>query len=58
MHCHTEFHNLNGMGLYLKVGEEEEMNAAPASMNTCGDFDWSSQDFLNRLNTTTSAGKA
>lgn len=45
MHCHTEFHNEDGMALYLKVGEEEEMNKAPRGMNTCGHFHWTSEQF-------------
>ena len=38
MHCHTEFHNVGGMSLVLKVGEEHQMNAPPSDQRTCGDF--------------------
>ena len=45
MHCHTEFHAMDGMSLYLKVGENEDMPEPPAAMKRCGDFQWSEEEF-------------
>lgn len=39
MHCHTEFHNLEGMALVIKVGNESQMNRTPKNMRPCGNAD-------------------
>ena len=38
LHCHIEYHGLDGMGLILQVGEPEDMPIAPRSLPKCGDF--------------------
>ena len=35
MHCHTEFHNEEGMSLVLKVGVNSDMAPAPGHMTDC-----------------------
>ena len=37
MHCHTEFHNEEGMSLVLKVGKGSDMAPPPSHMTKCGD---------------------
>ena len=49
MHCHMEYHNTEGMGLVFQVGEPEQMNPPPVNMRTCGDFYWSSEEFIQRV---------
>ncbi|ELU15956.1 hypothetical protein CAPTEDRAFT_193609 [Capitella teleta] len=36
MHCHTEFHNVEGMAMIFKVGNDSQMNRTPQNMRTCG----------------------
>ena len=50
MHCHTEFHNTEGMALYVKVGDHSDMNKPPSGMNTCGNMNISAAQFEDRLN--------
>ena len=49
MHCHTEFHNDNGMALYIKVGNHSQMNPPPTNINTCGNFVFSQNDILDSI---------
>lgn len=57
MHCHTEFHNLEGMSLILKVGEDTDMPPPPPSMKSCGHFTWSSEEFLRAVSQPVSPGE-
>lgn len=36
MHCHIELHNLDGMALILKEGDESDIPEPPSYMNSCG----------------------
>ena len=38
MHCHIEYHALNGMALVVESGETQQMWPAPPWMARCGDF--------------------
>ena len=38
MHCHIEYHALNGMALVVQSGETRQMWPAPPRMARCGDF--------------------
>ena len=57
MHCHTEFHEAEGMALIIKEGNHSDMNDKPMNMRTCGNFDLTSSEFLNRLQNPTPPGK-
>ena len=50
MHCHTEFHSEEGMALYIKVGNTSDMRPAPRGMASCGNFDWSEEEFKENMN--------
>ena len=49
MHCHVEYHNEMGMGLVMKEGDITDMNAAPTSMQKCGNFVWSKEEFEKKI---------
>lgn len=38
LHCHLLFHSAAGMNLVFKIGEDQDMPAAPAGFPTCGDY--------------------
>ena len=57
MHCHVEFHNEMGMALVLKEGDVRDMNAAPDSMQKCGDFEWTEEEFKQKVNSPSSPGR-
>ena len=57
MHCHTEFHEAEGMALFIQEGNYSEMNGKPAGMRTCGNFYWSREDFQNAIDNPVSAGR-
>ena len=39
MHCHIELHNIDGMALILKEGEQSYMPKPPADMKVCGNME-------------------
>ena len=45
MHCHIEYHVLNGMALVIQSGETWQMPPAPRRMARCGDFSISEDEF-------------
>ena len=45
MHCHMESHNANGMALVIQEGNVSDMNRLPTGFKTCGNFDWSEEEF-------------
>ncbi len=44
LHCHHQFHHMGGMALVLDVAEERQP-PPPHGFPTCGDFDWTQQDY-------------
>ncbi len=57
MHCHTEFHEAEGMALIFKEGNHSQMNDKPRAMNTCGNFYMKSEDFTQAVKKPVSLGK-
>ncbi|XP_078581081.1 uncharacterized protein LOC144864666 [Branchiostoma floridae x Branchiostoma japonicum] len=45
VHCHIEIHQVEGMAMVIREGEEGQMNPPPPGFPTCGGFDWSSDEF-------------
>lgn len=50
MHCHMELHHRDGMTLVFKEGEVTDMPSVPRGFPTCGNFDWGSQEFYDKIN--------
>ncbi|XP_044176997.1 laccase-15-like isoform X1 [Acropora millepora] len=45
LHCHNELHQLQGMALIVKEGDYQKNH--PKTMNKCGDFEISENEFLD-----------
>ncbi|XP_060062633.1 uncharacterized protein LOC132543181 [Ylistrum balloti] len=45
MHCHIEMHQISGMAVLLQEGETSDMNPVPEGFPTCGDFNFSEDEF-------------
>nr|XP_006812258.1 PREDICTED: laccase-like [Saccoglossus kowalevskii] len=45
VHCHIEIHQVEGMALMIKEGEEKQMTKPPKDFKTCGNFQWSREEF-------------
>ncbi|XP_070533730.1 uncharacterized protein [Ptychodera flava] len=45
VHCHIEMHQVEGMALMIKEGDESEMKPPPRNFRTCGRFTWSAEEF-------------
>ena len=56
VHCHTEFHEAEGMALIIKEGNHSDMNDKPMDMRTCGNFAMTRDEFVKSLRSPTSAG--
>ena len=48
LHCHIEPHQLEGMALVINEVPSKQ-NPPPQGFPTCGDFDWSVEEFNQRL---------
>ncbi|CAH1796369.1 unnamed protein product [Owenia fusiformis] len=55
-HCHIEFHNEEGMALIFKAGDVSDMNTAPSNMKTCGNFEFSGEEFQSLINNRAKGG--
>ena len=53
-----EYHNFNGMAMYLQVGDEDQMNALPSYMRKCGNFNWSNEQFNDLQQNRVTAGES
>ncbi|XP_070535321.1 uncharacterized protein [Ptychodera flava] len=49
VHCHIAIHQVEGMAMMFKEGDESEMNAPPDGFRSCGHFDWSAEDFFEKI---------
>nr|UCK81628.1 laccase-1 [Arenicola marina] len=56
LHCHTEFHNEEGMSLFLQVGSTSDMNKPPDNLHQCGNFELSKEEFEDLLHGPVSQG--
>ncbi|XP_066265508.1 uncharacterized protein [Branchiostoma lanceolatum] len=45
VHCHIEIHQVEGMAMMIREGTDGQMNPPPPGFPTCGEFDWSSEEF-------------
>ncbi|XP_033744030.1 laccase-2-like [Pecten maximus] len=45
MHCHIEMHQISGMAVLFQEGEISEMTPTPEGFPTCGDFQFSEEEF-------------
>ncbi|XP_013378830.1 L-ascorbate oxidase isoform X1 [Lingula anatina] len=50
VHCHLEFHHLEGMAMVLQEGEPSEMPPVPSKIPKCEDFEMSDKEFEDALN--------
>lgn len=50
LHCHIEVHQLEGMALIVREYNDDQHSPAPDGINTCGDFEWTVNDFLGLTN--------
>ena len=48
MHCHVETHTIEGMGVVINEAASHQ-NPPPLSMHTNGNFNWSLDDFYDKL---------
>lgn len=48
-HCHTLTHTVGGQSMILKIGDTSDMPAAPESMQRCGDFEVSDEEFYQAV---------
>ena len=51
LHCHIEPHQLEGMALVINEAQTEQ-NPPPDGMHSCGSFNWSVEEFNQKLNFT------
>ncbi|XP_064613186.1 uncharacterized protein LOC135476969 [Liolophura sinensis] len=56
-HCHIEIHQVEGMSFIMKEGKDSEMPPLPEGFPTCGNFDWSAEDFDKAINAGSSTGR-
>lgn len=47
MHCHIEIHQIQGMAVLLKEGDHNDMPPTPTGFPTCGNFEFSEEEFNN-----------
>ncbi|XP_070535317.1 uncharacterized protein [Ptychodera flava] len=49
VHCHIEIHQVEGMALMIKEGDESEMKKPPRNFRACGHFTWSAEEFYDTI---------
>ena len=49
LHCHVEAHQIEGMAVILQEFPEGLHNPAPEGINSCGDFQWTLEDFYQQI---------
>lgn len=45
MHCHIEMHQIAGMAVLFQEGEDSDMTPTPKTFPTCGDFEFTEEEF-------------
>ena len=53
LHCHVEPHLMEGMAMILNIAEDQQ-NRPPAGLSTCGDFNFTVEEFYELLNASAS----
>ena len=53
LHCHIEPHLIEGMAMVLNIANEQQ-NRPPAGLSTCGDFNFTVEEFYELLNASAS----